>query len=81
MTSARASAQAVIISQREAFCGPTIPTAVLIRRDLAYKNTDYQQMWGYLAAESGQPVDSWMRTWTLRRGFPVVSAKVKALSC
>lgn len=43
-----------------------------------YSNGNYSVMWDHLAAAAGEPLlGAQMRTWTLRGGYPVVSARVE----
>eukprot|EP00879_Flechtneria_rotunda_P033023 GHRR01036539.1.p1 GENE.GHRR01036539.1~~GHRR01036539.1.p1 ORF type:complete len:804 (+),score=310.33 GHRR01036539.1:678-3089(+) len=48
----------------------------------AYSVSNYSMLWQHIEHESGQPVISMMATWTLRRGFPIVSVSLdlKAIS-
>jgi hypothetical protein len=42
----------------------------------AFANSDYKLLWSALEGASKQPVGEWMRTWTLKEGFPLVTLKV-----
>ncbi|GBG00434.1 hypothetical protein Rsub_13090, partial [Raphidocelis subcapitata] len=39
----------------------------------AFNTSTYTDLWAALAEATGQPIGDWMNTWTLRRGYPILS--------